>query len=85
MSGIVEIKLLRRLQMDLNRKIDSFWKRNESVRRQEVDERQRRQLERLSHQQSRIERSFRELFEKIFSGDEGADGGEEPPKPDDGR
>ncbi|MDA1196092.1 MAG: hypothetical protein O2894_13055 [Planctomycetota bacterium] len=77
--GIVEIKLLRRLQQDLNVKIDSFWKRNPSVQRQEVDDLQRRLLERFSHQQARVEKAFRELYRQIFP-DEGGAG--EPGGPD---
>ena len=74
MPPIVEIKLLRRLQQDLNRKIESFWRRNPGIGEGEVDDRQRRTLERLSHQQGRIKRDLDELMKKVFGSGGGHDG-----------
>ena len=72
--AIVEIKLLRRLQQDLNRKIEGFWRRNPDVKAGEVDDRQKRTLERLSHQQARLKRILDALIKQVF-GNQGGPGG----------
>jgi hypothetical protein len=69
---ITELKLMRRLQTDLNRKIETFKQTNPGISEGEVDDNQRRRLERLSHQQGRIQKTLDELIQKIFGGgDEG--------------
>jgi hypothetical protein len=64
---MVEIKLMRRLQGDVNAKVDTFWKQNPEVREGKLDERQRRTLERLYNQQSRIRADLEKLIQSIYA------------------
>jgi hypothetical protein len=66
----VEIKLLRRMQMDLNARLEAFWRDNPDVRQGRVDERQRRTLERLYNQQGHIADDLDKL-KKAVSGHQG--------------
>ena len=63
---IVEIKLLRRLQLDVNGKLDSFWRRNPSLRDGRVDDVQRRTLERLYNEQGHIADDLEKLIKSVF-------------------
>ncbi|MHC5011662.1 MAG: hypothetical protein ACYTG6_12070, partial [Planctomycetota bacterium] len=63
---IVEVKLIRRLQQDLNLKVETFWRRNPSVQEGKLTEAQRRTLERLYHQQGRLSRVLEELKRAVF-------------------
>ena len=64
---MVEIKLMRRMQNDVNAKVDTFWKQNPDVREGKLDERQRRTLERLYNQQSRIRADLEKLIQSIYA------------------
>jgi uncharacterized phage infection (PIP) family protein YhgE len=64
---MVEIKLMRRMQNDINAKVDTFWKQNPDVREGKLDERQRRTLERLYNQQSRIRVDLEKLIQSIYA------------------
>jgi hypothetical protein len=64
---MVEVKLMRRLQNDVNAKVDSFWKQNPDVREGRIDERRRRTLERLYNQQSRIRADLEKLIKSIYA------------------
>jgi hypothetical protein len=64
----VEIKFLRRLQNDLNTKIETFWRQNPAVREGRLDERQRRTIERLYHQQGRLAENLERLMKSVFGG-----------------
>ena len=63
---LVEIKLLRRQQQDLNVKVQRFWERNPAVTRGEVTPDQARLLERLYHQQARLTRALEALVESAL-------------------
>ena len=63
---LVEIKLLRRLQLDVNGKLDSFWKRNPSLREGRVDDAQRRTLERIYNEQGHIADDLEKLIQSVF-------------------
>jgi hypothetical protein len=70
---VVEIKFLRRLQNDLNAKIESFWRDNPSVRDGRIDERQKKAIERLFHQQQRLADNLERLSKSVFGAGEGGD------------
>jgi hypothetical protein len=63
---IVEIKLLRRMQMDLNGKVETFWRLNPAVREGTIDERQRRTLERLYNRQGKIADDLEKLVRSVY-------------------
>jgi hypothetical protein len=58
---IVELKLLRRQQQDLNVKVQRFWERNPAVGHGEISPDHARLIERLYHQQGRLTRALEEL------------------------
>ncbi len=68
---LVEIKLLRRQQMDLNHKVRRFFELYPDVREGRLGETERRALERLYHQQGRIKRVLEDLVESALQQDEG--------------
>jgi hypothetical protein len=63
----VELKVLRRMQTDLNSKIQNFWAANPGVREGTMDERQKRTIERLYHQQNRLREDLEKLVQAIFA------------------
>jgi hypothetical protein len=63
---IVEIKLLRRLQMELNAKVETFWQQNPGVREGGLDDRQRRTLERLYNRQGKIADDLQRLIDSVY-------------------
>jgi hypothetical protein len=68
---IVEIKLLRRLQLDLNGKLESFLRQNPAAREGKLSEAQQRLLERLSNQQTRIADDLERLVQSVYGGGQG--------------
>jgi chromosome segregation ATPase len=64
---MVEIKLLRRMQNDLNQKVETFWRTNPGVRDGSLGERERRTLERLYNQQGHIADDLQKLIDAVFS------------------
>jgi hypothetical protein len=65
---IVEIKLLRRLQQDVNLKLQNFWAQNPGAREGRMDDAQRRLLERLYHEQGGLAEDLEKLIETVFRG-----------------
>src|SRR5262245_58037668 len=63
--AIVELKLMRRMQNDLNQKVENFWRQNPGVRQGDLTDRQRRALERLYNQQGHIADDFQKLLDAI--------------------
>ena len=68
---IVEIKLLRRLQLDLNGKLESFWSRSPAAREGTLTDAQKRLLERLSNQQTRIADDLERLVQSVYGSGQG--------------
>jgi hypothetical protein len=62
----VEIKLLRRLQMDLNAKVETLWRTQEALKKGQIEEAQRRTLERLYHQQQKLADDLEALLKSVY-------------------
>ena len=62
----VEIKLMRRVQVDLNAKIESIWRSNPGLTKGQLDDRTRRTLERLYNQQARLADDLEKLMKSVF-------------------
>jgi hypothetical protein len=62
----VEIKLLRRMQMDLNAKVETFWRQNPAVKEGKIEDRQRRTLERLYNRQGKIADDLEKLVRSVY-------------------
>jgi hypothetical protein len=54
------------MQNDLNAKVEAFWAENPGVREGALDERQRRTIERLYHQQGRLRADLEKLVRSVF-------------------
>jgi chromosome segregation ATPase len=63
---IVEIKLMRRLQGILNTKLETFWSQNPGVREGKIDDKTRRVLESLYHQQQTIADALEALKQSVY-------------------
>jgi predicted metal-dependent hydrolase len=63
---MVELKLLRRMQMDLNAKVEAFWRLNPSVREGAIDDRQKRTIERLYNRQAKIADDLQKLIDSVY-------------------
>ena len=76
---IVELKLMRRLQMDLNQRMGGFLRRHaDELGQGELDPAVRRRLERLAHQQARLKTEMQRLIDNTLGeGDGPPDGGDD--------